>query len=112
MGTGVPDLPSGGGYVDWTVRDTHDPASDQQNRTPAIAAPRNLWLSTVCCPVDLATKANPCLRIENTSKNKEDATEIVNKGWSSRVGVSQTEESVTLFKTELIQAEPKQSLAV
>ena len=27
---------------------------------PAIVAPRVLWLSTVRCPVDLATKANPC----------------------------------------------------
>ena len=29
-------------------------------KTPAIAAPRVLWLSTVRCPIDLATKANPC----------------------------------------------------
>jgi hypothetical protein len=26
--------------------------------SPAITAPRNLWLSTQRCPVDLATKAN------------------------------------------------------
>jgi hypothetical protein len=34
VGTGVPDLPSGGGYVDLAARDTHDPASDQRDRIP------------------------------------------------------------------------------
>jgi hypothetical protein len=40
---------------------------------PAIAAPRNLWLSTWRFPVDLALKAKSLLQNENTSKNKEDA---------------------------------------
>jgi hypothetical protein len=28
--------------------------------------------STVRCTIDLATKANPCLRMEDTSKNKKE----------------------------------------
>jgi hypothetical protein len=34
MGTGVPDLPSGGGYIDLAARETHDPASDQRDQIP------------------------------------------------------------------------------
>jgi hypothetical protein len=41
-------------------------------RTPAIAAPLLLWLSNMRCTIDLTTKTNPCLRIEDTSKNKEE----------------------------------------
>jgi hypothetical protein len=34
MGMGVPNLPSGGGYVDLAVWDTHDQAFDQRDRIP------------------------------------------------------------------------------
>jgi hypothetical protein len=34
MGMGVPNLPSGGGYVDLAAWDTHDQAFDQQDRIP------------------------------------------------------------------------------
>ena len=73
MGTGDPDLPSGGGNyrfggdVTQTIR-----LPINTIRTPAIAAPLLLWLSTMHCTIDLATKANPCLRIKDTSKNKEE----------------------------------------
>ena len=46
------------------ARHTIDSASNQHDPNPAIAAPRLLWLSTMHNTVDLATKASPCLRIE------------------------------------------------
>jgi hypothetical protein len=73
IGTGVPDHPSGednyrfGGDVTQTIR-----LPINMTRNPAIAAPLLLWLSTVRCAIDLATKANPCLQIEDTSKNKKE----------------------------------------
>ena len=93
----------------WSARDTHDPASDQWDRTPAIAAPRNLWLSTVRCPVDLATKANPCLRIENTSKNKEELQlnlrikiKFTSWGLTNRWTATLFDDRINLSKTHLI----------
>ena len=73
IGTRGPDLPSGGdNYRFWWRCHTNDPASNLQDSNPAIAAPLLLWLSTVRCTIDLATKANPCLQIEDTSKNSEE----------------------------------------
>lgn len=60
-----PDLPKGSGKRRFGgVATQIDPASEQHVPNPAIAAPRLLWLSTGGCTVDLAKKANPCLRIE------------------------------------------------
>ena len=74
---GVPDLPSGGDNYRLSELLTHvDPASDQLDPNPAIAAPRILWLSTVHCPVDVTKKANPCVRIEEHKQEQERATEI------------------------------------
>jgi hypothetical protein len=62
IGTGVPDLTSGednyrfGGDVTQTIR-----LPINTTRNPTIASPLLLWLSTVRCTIDLATKANPCL---------------------------------------------------
>ena len=53
-----------------------DPASEQHVLNPAIAARRLLWLSTVQKTIDLAEKANPYLRIKNTSKNNEEYNTI------------------------------------
>ena len=77
MWTRVPDLLKGSGYVDLVGGDTQiDPASEQHVLNPAIAARRLLWLSTVQKTIDLAEKANPCLRIKNTSKNNEECNTI------------------------------------
>jgi len=71
MGTWVPDLPSGGDKQRFDgVRHT-DSASYHTDPNPATLAPRLLWLSTVRCPVDLATKANSCLRIEEHKQERE-----------------------------------------
>ena len=61
MGTRVPDLLSGGDKQRFDGERHTDPASDHTDPNLATLAPHLLWLSTVRCPVDLATKANPCL---------------------------------------------------
>ena len=71
MGTWVPDLPSGGDKQRFDGERHTDPASDQHDPNPATLAPRLLWLSTVRCLVDLATKANPCVRIEEHKQERE-----------------------------------------
>jgi hypothetical protein len=50
----------------------NDPASNQHDSNPAIAAPLLLWLSTMHCTIDLTTRAFPCLWIEDTNKNTEE----------------------------------------
>ena len=46
------------------VDNTSDPASDQQDPSLQLKHHVVSWLSTMRCPVDLTTKANPCLQIE------------------------------------------------
>ena len=57
----VLDLPSGRDKQRFDGERHTDPASDHTDPNPATLAPHFLWLSSVCCPVDLATKANPFL---------------------------------------------------
>jgi hypothetical protein len=56
-----PDLPSGGITIDLVEMSQNDPASNQHDSNPAIAAPLLLWLSTMHCTIDVAMRAFPCL---------------------------------------------------
>ena len=73
MRTGVPDLPSGVVITIGGELDVDEPASDQT----LIRTLRSLHHGSVgyqprANAIDLAKKAYPCKRIENTSKNTED----------------------------------------
>ena len=76
VGAWVPDLPSSGDKQRFDGERHTDPTSDHIDPNPATFAPRLLWLSSVHCPVDLATKANPCLRIKEHNQERERTTEL------------------------------------
>jgi hypothetical protein len=60
-GDGGSHLPSGEGYIDLAVRDTHDPTSDQRDRIPCNRITMQPLVINQRCPVDLATKAKSLL---------------------------------------------------
>jgi hypothetical protein len=86
MGTWVPDLPSSGGNSWFGHRlNTVDLAFDHKDLKPSIVALCLFLLSTMHCFIDLTMKANPCLRIKNTIKNKKEFNLILQVRWNSQV---------------------------
>jgi hypothetical protein len=69
---GVPIFRQEGNYRFGGDVTQNNPTSNQHDSNPAIVAPLLLWLSTMHCTIDLATRAFPCLWIKDTNKNKEE----------------------------------------
>lgn len=81
MGTGGPDLPSGGDNYRFGGNETQvDPASEQHDPKPRNRSTTSPLVINRRCTVDLAKKAKIlACESKNTSKNKEECNQIADE---------------------------------